>query len=242
MSRSRSRPFIVLALIFDSLPRASLANVVRIPYAKQLLSNHDYLYNATDLSIWSLLECTLGLTATSLAMLRPLFVRLRVFSTTHMRSIFQSKSRTGRPRGTGEQSTTAGDKPYHHQTVDQSTQDDMKGQVFQSMNSQSRGSNKAQTPVTVFAPSERGSISFVSSQDNPRTPLTPESHPQSREGGRSTPSWDSKGHWKLRAPPIGKLGGKKLSTTSQEGDWFELSPPPPLFARAVHPRARTYSA
>ncbi|KAK2003338.1 hypothetical protein LX36DRAFT_696934 [Colletotrichum falcatum] len=53
---------------------ASLANVARIPYAKQLLSSPDYLANFTDLAIWSIIECALGLTATSLAMLRPLFI------------------------------------------------------------------------------------------------------------------------------------------------------------------------
>ncbi|KAK2006653.1 hypothetical protein LZ32DRAFT_611056 [Colletotrichum eremochloae] len=72
---------------------ASLANVARIPYAKQLLSSPDYLANFTDLAIWSIVECALGLTATSLAMLRPLFVRLNVLVTTHVVSTFRLRSR-----------------------------------------------------------------------------------------------------------------------------------------------------
>ncbi|KAK2036571.1 hypothetical protein LZ31DRAFT_536209 [Colletotrichum somersetense] len=78
---------------------ASLANVARIPYAKQLLSSPDYLANFTDLAIWSIIECALGLTATSLAMLRPLFVRLNVLVTSHVLSTFHLRSRTAHRSG-----------------------------------------------------------------------------------------------------------------------------------------------
>ncbi|KAK1566093.1 uncharacterized protein LY79DRAFT_644367 [Colletotrichum navitas] len=72
---------------------ASLASVARIPYAKQLLSSPDYLVSFTDLAIWSIVECALGLMATSLATLRPLFVRLNVLVSTHVLSTFQLRSR-----------------------------------------------------------------------------------------------------------------------------------------------------
>ncbi|KAI1337689.1 hypothetical protein F5Y15DRAFT_389960 [Xylariaceae sp. FL0016] len=56
---------------------ASLATIVRIPFARQLLSNPDYLYNFTDFAIWSTVELGLGLTASSLATLKPLFRKCR---------------------------------------------------------------------------------------------------------------------------------------------------------------------
>jgi hypothetical protein len=59
-----------------------MATVVRIPYAKQLLSDPDYLYNFTDLAIWSTVEIGLGLTASSLATLKPLFRKLKILVVT----------------------------------------------------------------------------------------------------------------------------------------------------------------
>lgn len=59
-----------------------MATVVRIPYAKQLLSDPDYLYNFTDLAIWSTIEIGLGLTASSLATLKPLFRKLKILVVT----------------------------------------------------------------------------------------------------------------------------------------------------------------
>jgi len=64
------------------LGRASLATAARIPYAKQLLSNPDYLYNFTDLAIWSTVEISLGLSASSLATLKPLFRKLKILAFT----------------------------------------------------------------------------------------------------------------------------------------------------------------
>lgn len=58
--------------------RASLATCARIPYAKQLLSNPDYLYNFTDLAIWSTVEIGLALSASSLATLKPLFRKIKL--------------------------------------------------------------------------------------------------------------------------------------------------------------------
>lgn len=59
-----------------------MATIARIPYTKQLLSDPDYLYNFTDLAIWSTVEIGLGLTASSLATLKPLFRKLKILVAT----------------------------------------------------------------------------------------------------------------------------------------------------------------
>ncbi|KAH7417607.1 cation-transporting ATPase 4 [Cadophora sp. MPI-SDFR-AT-0126] len=71
---------VVAVLAIGSI--ASLATVARIPYAKQLLSNPDYLYNFTDLAIWSTVEIGLALSASSLATLKPLFRKLNILVST----------------------------------------------------------------------------------------------------------------------------------------------------------------
>lgn len=63
--------------------RASVATVARIPYASQLLSNPDYLSNFADLAIWSIVECGIAITASSLATLRPLFIQMRFLAGGH---------------------------------------------------------------------------------------------------------------------------------------------------------------
>ncbi|KAI0023085.1 cation-transporting ATPase 4 [Xylariomycetidae sp. FL0641] len=72
---------------------ASLATIVRIPFARQVLSNPDYLYNFTDLAIWSTVELGLGLTASSLATLKPLFRKIRFFNKTENASKASRRSR-----------------------------------------------------------------------------------------------------------------------------------------------------
>lgn len=62
--------------------RASVATIVRLPYASQLLQNDEYLYNFTDFAIWSTVEIGLALSASSLATLRPLFRKLKILSST----------------------------------------------------------------------------------------------------------------------------------------------------------------
>ncbi|KAI1335476.1 hypothetical protein F5Y15DRAFT_409069 [Xylariaceae sp. FL0016] len=52
---------------------ASAATIVRIPYIWQLAHDEDVLYEFTDLAMWSTVELGLGLTASSIATLRPLF-------------------------------------------------------------------------------------------------------------------------------------------------------------------------
>jgi hypothetical protein len=54
------------------LRSGSTATIVRIPYIKQLAQD-DFLYSTTDVAIWSTVEPGIGLTASSLATLRPLF-------------------------------------------------------------------------------------------------------------------------------------------------------------------------
>lgn len=73
-------PFSLLTCIH----RASVATLARIPYAQQLLSNPDYLYNFTDLAIWSIVECGIAITASSLATLRPLFIKMKLLATSHL--------------------------------------------------------------------------------------------------------------------------------------------------------------
>lgn len=79
---------VVCVLSLGSL--ASVATIARIPYAQQLLSNPDYLYNFTDLAIWSIVECGIAITASSLATLRPLFVKLSILASNHFTSQFTS--------------------------------------------------------------------------------------------------------------------------------------------------------
>lgn len=68
------------------LCRASVATIARVPYASQLLSNPDYLYNFTDLAIWSIVECGIAITASSLATLRPLFIQMKILANSHFTS------------------------------------------------------------------------------------------------------------------------------------------------------------
>ncbi|KAK9419580.1 putative Integral membrane protein [Seiridium unicorne] len=56
---------------------ASVASIVRIPYASDFLISPDYLYQFTDLGIWSTVEIGAGLSASCLATLKPLFRKIR---------------------------------------------------------------------------------------------------------------------------------------------------------------------
>ncbi|ETS87800.1 hypothetical protein PFICI_01628 [Pestalotiopsis fici W106-1] len=56
---------------------ASIASIVRIPYAPAFLISPDYLYEFTDLGIWSTVEIGAGLSASCLATLKPLFRKIR---------------------------------------------------------------------------------------------------------------------------------------------------------------------
>jgi hypothetical protein len=52
---------------------ASVAVVVRIPYIVDLATTHDFLWQTTDVAIWSCVEPGLGLTILNLVVTRPLF-------------------------------------------------------------------------------------------------------------------------------------------------------------------------
>lgn len=85
-----------------------MATIARIPYAQQLLSNPDYLYNFSDLAIWSIVECGIAITASSLATLRPLFVKMKLLATNHITSRFTSSmgGSGGLPRFTNKTNKT----------------------------------------------------------------------------------------------------------------------------------------
>ena len=51
----------------------STATVIRIPFIWQIGSGDDFLFKNTDVSIWSTVEPGMGITASSMACLRPLF-------------------------------------------------------------------------------------------------------------------------------------------------------------------------
>ncbi|KAL7626268.1 hypothetical protein AAE478_003038 [Parahypoxylon ruwenzoriense] len=67
----RSKILVACILALGSV--ASSATFVRIPYIWQLNQDGDYTYQFTDIAIWSTVENGLGLTASSIATLRPLF-------------------------------------------------------------------------------------------------------------------------------------------------------------------------
>ncbi|KAI3337395.1 hypothetical protein HD806DRAFT_476563 [Xylariaceae sp. AK1471] len=69
--RKRQKVSVAGILALGSI--ASTATIVRIFYVWQLTHDDDVLYDFTDLAIWSTVENGLGLTASSIAMLRPLF-------------------------------------------------------------------------------------------------------------------------------------------------------------------------
>ena len=52
---------------------ASTATIIRIPYVSSLANQADFLYATTDVAIWSCCETGIGIAASSIATLRPLF-------------------------------------------------------------------------------------------------------------------------------------------------------------------------
>ncbi|EJT78130.1 hypothetical protein GGTG_03232 [Gaeumannomyces tritici R3-111a-1] len=104
---------------------SSLATIVRVPYLYQLLDNPEYLANFVELANWSAVEIGLAIVASSAATLRPLFRKLKVFtSTMHSRnrygtgysqgsrggkSTFHSRSRSfGFQKGSGSKDLVTG--------------------------------------------------------------------------------------------------------------------------------------
>ena len=64
---------ISLSLMLGLGAVASVAVIVRIPYVVNLATTHDFLWQTTDVAIWSCVEPGLGLTILNLVVTRPLF-------------------------------------------------------------------------------------------------------------------------------------------------------------------------
>lgn len=74
--------------------RASIATLVRVPYAKELVGQSDYLYDFVPLATWSTIEVGTALTASSLATLKPLFRKFgAIFTTTNGATYWTRASR-----------------------------------------------------------------------------------------------------------------------------------------------------
>ncbi|OAQ59977.1 cation-transporting ATPase 4 [Pochonia chlamydosporia 170] len=101
----REKISVICLLLLGSI--ASVATIVRIPYANGMLDNPDYLYTSTDLGIWSTLEIGIALTASSLATLKPLMKRIRVFSSFSDLNYLTAGSR-GRANNTASSTNAAG--------------------------------------------------------------------------------------------------------------------------------------
>ncbi|PQE03090.1 hypothetical protein CJF31_00002940 [Rutstroemia sp. NJR-2017a BVV2] len=67
----RTKTSVILVLAAGAL--ASSATIVRLPYLQTLNDVDDFLYSTAGVAIWSTLETGIGITASSLATLRPLF-------------------------------------------------------------------------------------------------------------------------------------------------------------------------
>ncbi|KAH8596829.1 hypothetical protein B0O99DRAFT_94649 [Bisporella sp. PMI_857] len=68
------RTKVSVAIILGLGALGSTATIVRIPYIKQLTQTHDFLFANVDVSIWSTIEPGIGITASAMATLRPLFL------------------------------------------------------------------------------------------------------------------------------------------------------------------------
>jgi hypothetical protein len=66
-----SPPSIIIQLL--TCYSGSLATVIRIFYIHELKGAKEFLYHNADISIWSTVEPGMGITATSLACMKPLF-------------------------------------------------------------------------------------------------------------------------------------------------------------------------
>jgi hypothetical protein len=69
----RSKVSLAFILALGSL--TSAATIIRIPYIYQLNQTSDFLFANVNLSIWSTIEPGMGITASSLACLKPLFAK-----------------------------------------------------------------------------------------------------------------------------------------------------------------------
>ncbi|KIN03210.1 hypothetical protein OIDMADRAFT_119103 [Oidiodendron maius Zn] len=92
------RTKVSVALILGLGALGSTASIVRFPYIHQLTKTSDFLWDNTDVSIWSTVEPGIGIVASSMATMRPLFVaffsRSKLFGTTPRGNTY--------PRNTGQ--------------------------------------------------------------------------------------------------------------------------------------------
>ncbi|POS69742.1 hypothetical protein DHEL01_v211863 [Diaporthe helianthi] len=159
---------VICVLSLGSL--ASVATIARIPYAQQLLSNPDYLYNFSDLAIWSIVECGIAITASSLATLRPLFVKMKLLATNHFTSRFTS-SNGGLPMFTNKSNTFVSASlmqnqdihPYH--TVKETTTTTKGGGVLNNVSDSKDGIQvKKEFEMSVITRSSKDSIDRLESE------------------------------------------------------------------------------
>ncbi|KIH94061.1 hypothetical protein SPBR_06010 [Sporothrix brasiliensis 5110] len=101
---------------------ASVATIVRIPYASGILDQPDFLYNFTDLAIWSTLEIGIALTASSLATLTPLFRKIKFFSATYATSRTGGESAAAAKPGRLPSSVQTGAQPGEGRGTEESSQ------------------------------------------------------------------------------------------------------------------------
>lgn len=127
---------------------ASIATLVRVPYAKELVNQDDYLYNFVPLATWSTIEAGTALTASSLATLKPLFRKFgAIFTTTNESHSWTMKSRTSRRQSAPAAKASHGQRvrsyssPYVHQY-----HPSRKGSLA------SGGSEAAPSPITISYP------------------------------------------------------------------------------------------
>ncbi|GAP87406.2 putative integral membrane protein [Rosellinia necatrix] len=99
------RQKISVAVILALGAVASTATIVRLFYVWQLAHDDDTLYKFTDLAIWSTVENGLGLTASSIATLRPLFKSFLGVARSHRlstnRNVLRKRSRNTNSYGPG---------------------------------------------------------------------------------------------------------------------------------------------
>ncbi|KAF2097419.1 hypothetical protein NA57DRAFT_58009 [Rhizodiscina lignyota] len=97
-AKMNKRAKISLGIILGLGGLGSIASLVRFVYLGDIGQvTNDFFINTTNLSIWSTLECGLGIAAGSFATLRPLF---RKFLTTARNSITITKTQLSRARHT----------------------------------------------------------------------------------------------------------------------------------------------
>ncbi|KAL7902884.1 hypothetical protein HDV63DRAFT_412041 [Trichoderma sp. SZMC 28014] len=118
----REKISIIVLLALGSV--ASIATIVRIPFAKGYLDNPDYLYTSVDLGIWSTVEIGVALITSSLATLKPLLKRMRFFNT------ISSSERLGSDSDERISNTTFGRKPTITKRVDASSNLQGEGELW----------------------------------------------------------------------------------------------------------------